>query len=251
VGEEALEDRIARHIPDLRGAAREHYRGRRVLLIGSGHSAATALVDFEAATKEGAGPARVDWVVREAVPEAPFREIPGDALPARADLTRRANVAARASWVVRHAGAGVEAYRPGESGAVRVLLSRRAGKPSEIEVDRVLALTGYRPDTGITRELQVHHCYASEAPMKLATAILAASLEKGAGGAGSGDCLSQTAHDPDSLRNPEPDFYVVGAKSYGRGAAFLLTLGHQQIRDVLGLIESEIQDRTAAPSPAR
>ena len=100
-------------------------------------------------------------------------------------------------------------------------------------------------------ELQVHHCYASEAPMKLATAILAASLEKGAGGAGSGDCLSQTAHGPDSLRNPEPDFYVVGAKSYGRGSDFLLTLGHQQIPDVLGLIESEIRDRTAAPSPAR
>ena len=247
-GEESLGDRIERHLPDLRGAARERYRGRTVLLVGSGHSAATALVDFEAMRRDGAGPERVDWVVRGGEQGTPFREVPGDPLSARVDLTRRANAVARAPWIVRHAETAVEAYRLGEGGAVRAVLVRFDGETSEIHVDRVLSLTGYRPDMEITRELQVHHCYASEAPMKLATAILAAGSEGAP--TGHGDCLSQTTHGPESLRNPEPDFYIVGVKSYGRGANFLLTLGHQQVRDALRLIESEIQDRIAAPSLA-
>ena len=85
-----------------------------------------------------------------------------------------------------------------------------------IEVDNVLAMVGYRPDTTITEELQVfncnqkidlilsgilffhsfihfekyrpslqvHYCYATEGPMKLAAALMAA-------GGGGGDCLAQ------------------------------------------------------------
>ena len=37
-----------------------------------------------------------------------------------------------------------------------------------MQVDNVLAMVGYRPDTTITAELQLHYCYASEGPMKLA-----------------------------------------------------------------------------------
>ena len=32
-----------------------------------------------------------------------------------------------------------------------------------------------------------------------------------------------------ALLNPEPDFYVLGAKSYGRRGDFLLSHGHEQI----------------------
>jgi len=88
---------------------------------------------------------------------------------------------------------------------------------------------GYHPDVAITRELQVHYCYASEGTMKLAAAIL---------GAGGGDCLAQVAHGPESLQNPEPDFFVLGAKSYGRNPQFLLSIGHQQVRDAFRLMGS-------------
>ena len=42
----------------------------------------------------------------------------------------------------------------------------------------------------------------------------------------------------DALRNPEPDFYVLGAKSYGRNPDFLIRVGLEQIRDVFTLIEN-------------
>jgi hypothetical protein len=65
--------------------------------------------------------------------------------------------------------------------------------------------------------------------MKLAAALLAAS---GAGG----DCLAQPAQDATTLRNPEPRYFVLGNKSYGRRSDFLLKVGHQQVRDALDLL---------------
>ena len=55
-----------------------------------------------------------------------------------------------------------------------------------------------------------------------------------AGGAG-GDCLAQESPGAEVLRSPEPNFFVVGAKSYGRGSAFLLVMGYEQVEQVVGL----------------
>ena len=38
--------------------------------------------------------------------------------------------------------------------------------------------------------------------------------------------------------NPERDFFVLGAKSYGRNSAFLLKLGFEQVASVLELLEA-------------
>ncbi|HYJ33196.1 MAG TPA: hypothetical protein VE326_08250, partial [Candidatus Binatia bacterium] len=225
-GQESLGGLLDRHIPDLLGSARDRYAGRRVLLLGSGHSAATALVDFEALAGQGAG-AEVHWIHRDR--ERCFREVPADPLPARSELARRANAVARsAPWLRRHPEAEVVGFLPGRNGAVTALLVEN-GSEVRLPVDRVLALVGYRPDLEMTRELRVHTCYESEGPMKLAAAIQAA-------GGGSGDCLAQVAHGPASLETPEPGFCVVGAKSYGRNPDFLLSVGHQQARDAVSLI---------------
>src|SRR5256885_12755875 len=57
----------------------------------------------------------------------------------------------------------------------------------------------------------VHECYASLGPMKLA-----AALQTQAGT----DCLRLTVRGAELLRNPEPNFFILGAKSYGRGSNF-------------------------------
>jgi hypothetical protein len=227
VRQEALKGRLDRHIPDIVGVARDRYAGRRVLLVGSGHSAATALLDFQALADEGAG-AEVHWVHRNHPPC--FREVPRDPLPARSGLARQANAIARsAPWLRRHPGAEVLGFLPPGEGAVTAILLER-GREEGLEVDRVLALVGHRPDPEMTRELRVHLCYESEGPMKLAAALQAA------GGGPGDDCLAQVSHGPASLETPEPGFYVLGAKSYGRNPDFLLAVGHQQARDAVALI---------------
>ena len=60
----------------------------------------------------------------------------------------------------------------------------------------------------MTEELQVHYCYATEGPIKLAAALMTSS-----GGAG-GDCLAQVSHGSDSLKNPEPGLYILGVSYY-------------------------------------
>jgi len=64
---------------------------------------------------------------------------------------------------------------------------------------------------------------------------LAASLV----GKGSDDCLKLSSCGPETLRNPEPNFYILGAKSYGRNSHFLLRAGFEQVREVFTLITGQ------------
>jgi len=244
LGEEHLATRVERHLPDLLGSARSRYSGQRILLIGGGHSAATALVAFEALAAQG-DPAAVSWVhpAPRTTSADPFVTIEGDTLPERHALTTRANrIAREAAWLTRYPGATVTRYES-RGGSVRATVERPVGEAVALEASRVLALVGYRPDTVLTRELHVHHCYATEGPMGLASAVLAAAS---ASPDAAGDCLKQTTHGAETLRTPEPGFFILGAKSYGRNPQFLMTLGHRQIDDVMSLVEA---DEAAARAP--
>ena len=94
---------------------------------------------------------------------------------------------------------------------------------------------GYGPDTSLTRELRVHECYESLAPMKLAAALQAA---------GTSDCTAIPAFGAELLANPEPDFFIIGAKSYGRSSDFLLETGYRQVAEVLARLAESAGLRT-------
>jgi thioredoxin reductase len=196
----------------------------RVLLVGAGHSAQTAARML--AARDSGSPGWV-WALRR-MPAAPLAD---DPLPERAALAR----AARA--IADRPPAGCEVFRgvvverlrrEGDRVAVR-LRPLDEGGAVEVVVDRVLALVGASADASLYRQLQVHECYASEAPMKLAAALLAA------GGAGA-DCLDQAAHGVSALTNPEPDFFILGVKSYGRNSNFLLRVGYSQVDEIFATL---------------
>ena len=52
----------------------------------------------------------------------------------------------------------------------------------------------------------------------------------------SADCLAQESHGVDALKNPEPDFYILGSKSYGRNTTFLMRVGWEQVNEVFSLL---------------
>ena len=66
--------------------------------------------------------------------------------------------------------------------------------------------------------------------MKLAAALM---------GESSADCMSQSSPGSATLRNPEPGFFILGAKSYGRDSRFLLRIGLEQIQSAFELITAE------------
>ncbi len=221
LGERQLRNRIRYELEDIAGAHRAFYSGRRILIVGDGYSAVTALDALRSIDVRS-----VTWAVRKDR-DAPHIVIEDDPLPERARLSRLANrLAAGEDPRIR--------YRPGTSveqvterpGGFTVRL-RRAELSDDVEVDRILALVGYSPDNSIYGELQIHECFATGGPMKLAATLLAS---------GSADCLAQESHGPETLLNPEPNFFILGAKSYGRKSSFLIRLGIRQVREVYSLI---------------
>ena len=59
-------------------------------------------------------------------------------------------------------------------------------------------------------------------------------------GSEGGDCLAQTSAGVDALRNPEPRFFVLGIKSYGRNNTFLLRVGWEQVEEVFSALDNEL-----------
>lgn len=228
-GEIALQSRIEYGLPDILGEDKTRYAGRRTLLVGNGYSAATNLVALAELASESPQ-TEINWITRRPLPagaEGPLGRIANDRLAARDHLAQRANALASAGGAVRHFPATmVEAVawdEPTETFSVR-LTGQHAG---EHNFDRIIANVGYRPDRDLYRELQIHECYASEGPMKLAAALLKQPAA---------DCLDQTSGGPTTLLNPEPNFYILGSKSFGRNSNFLFSAGLEQIRDLFTII---------------
>ena len=192
---------------------------------------------------------RVLWALRGAAP--PTWRIADDPLPARAALAEEAEALARGRVARDRAAASASRSRASREADGRIEVTLRSasaaatsgdgpGTVAAVTVDRVLALTGSVGDDRIYRQLQVHECYATGAPMKLSAALLGAAAGEGGGG----DCMAQTGFGPETLTSPEPRFFILGAKSYGSNSAFLMRTGWEQVDDAFSLLGDWF-----APSP--
>ncbi|MFQ5675816.1 MAG: hypothetical protein ACE5G1_07975, partial [bacterium] len=150
----------------------------------------------------------------------------------RADLTKKANsvIASEKANVEFRNNTTVESVYYSKDKDMFTVGLKTNHIIDTVEVDRVVAAVGFGPDNSIYRELQVHECYATRGPMKLAGALLGSSSE---------DCLSQGSAGAETLRNPEPNFFIIGNKSYGRNPAFLIRVGLSQIVEVFSLITGD------------
>lgn len=219
-------------LPNILGAAGAPYADRTTLVIGSGYSAATNVISL-ALLQAGHRATRVIWLTRRSE-DAPIRRVPGD------PLRERDRIAAEAGGLAA-SGRGPVAWKPGRSvrsmqwssgsGRWSVQAARTDGGSDQFEVDRIIANVGFRPDRSLYEELHVHECYATQGPMQLAARLL---------GETGGDCLAASGQGPDVLRNPEPNFFILGGKSYGRRNDFLLRAGLEQIESVIQDIESAV-----------
>lgn len=211
LGERAAGNRIVRHLDGL-----EPLKGKTVLLAGHGHSAANALARL-------ADEARVIWATRS-LNRRPCVEVASDPLPERAGIVARANQWAMSppAWLTVERRAMVTAIHdsPGE---MRISLTG----DRVVQADAIVSLTGYRPDHSILRELAIHIDPATEGAAGLARALANVT-----------DCLSLPAVAPADLDSGEQDFYLAGAKSYGRARTFLLQSGYAQLEIMLTRLQS-------------
>ncbi|MEJ2084233.1 MAG: FAD-dependent oxidoreductase [Acidobacteriota bacterium] len=224
-GEARLDTEIVRQLPNF-SEDRASWAGKTTLLVGSGYSAQTAVVELARIAEQDSS-TRVLWALRQ--PNSNLEIIADDPLPSRAELTRRAAELAESgdSAVERVAGVVIDALER-SNGRIAASLRHRDDKITRVEVDRVLSLTGYHGDYEMYRQLQVHECWATSGPMKLAAALLSSSSD---------DCLEQGGQGAETLVNPEPNFFILGSKSYGRNSSFLMRAGWEQVDDVFCLLD--------------
>jgi thioredoxin reductase len=220
-GEHYLAPQMSYRCDDVRGLRRERHAGRVTLVIGGGATAATTVTELAALAVEAPG-TRVVWITRSAG-GALAGEVGSDALPARAALFAAAHALREGhpavTWV---GGVEVEGFEY-NSATHRYRVALAAGDESRVEeADEVVVNTGFGPDNELYRELQVHECYASRGPMRLASTLLGVT-----------DCMSAPAAGAETLANPEPDFFILGAKSYGRHNTFVLATGYAQVAAVM------------------
>jgi thioredoxin reductase len=214
-GERAHSDRIAYGIPDVLGAERAHYAGQRVIVIGGGHSAANVLLDL-ARLAENDPRMQLTWAARGANLDRVFGGGANDKLPARGKLgsdLKRLVEAGRLNVVLNFHAERVDARHDG-----LIVVGERALGPA----DRIIVATGLRPDLALARELRLDLDPWLESPRALGP-LIDPNLHS---------CGTVPPHGHKELAHPEPGYFAVGIKSYGRAPTFLMATGYEQVRSV-------------------
>lgn len=226
-GEEALADRIAHGIPDVLGRDRARYAGRTTVVVGAGHSAANVLLDLvELAAAEPATAAI--WLTRSNNLSRVYGAA-NDQLAARGDLGQRLRQLVEAGGIKLVTSFAATAVRE-EDGQLTIDGETPDGLRSVSSVDQIVVCTGQRPDLTLTRELRVELDPWLESAKALGP-MIDPNLHS---------CGSVPPHGHRELSHPEPGFYTVGIKSYGRAPTFLMLTGYEQARSVVAAIAGDL-----------
>jgi thioredoxin reductase len=212
IGEIAGEKHIAYGVDDVSGAKKAMYAGKSTLVIGGGYSAATTVCALTSLAEHNAA-TWVIWVTR-GPRGTPLPRNPSDPFRERDRLAARANaLATRGEGNLEyHAQTVIDAIESHSQDRGFRVTGRIGGEPIIWEVERVIANVGYVPENTFCREL---HVFEPDRTM--------------------------------AVRQLEPNYFILGAKSSGRDSRFLLRMGLDQIREVfttlLGKGTSDLYNR--------
>jgi len=221
-GERLAAGIVEQALADVLGADRARFAGKRTVVVGAGHSAANALLSLAALAGEVPGTSIV-WAVRAASPARTYGGGAADALPARGAIGSRLRAHVQAGTVELVTGFSVRSITV-DGG--RVVLSDGL---RDITADRIVAATGFRPDHTLTSELRL-----DLDPVLGSTRALAPLIDPN-----EHSCGTVPPHGVDELAHPEPNFYAIGVKSYGRAPTFLLATGYEQARSVVAALAGD------------
>lgn len=223
-----LAPQMSYHIDDVNGLRRERYAGKRTIVIGGGTGAATLVAGLVELAAQVPGTA-VTWITREPA-NVLYHESPDDPL-----APRRALFTAARGWIaggepnVRHLGGAIVDGIQYNSATHRYTVAVTCGElPAVEEADQVTVNAGYGPDTTVYRELQVDECPITRGVRGISAAVR-----------GEASAPDATA-DPAGLTHPEPNFFIVGHKSFGRSPNFLLEQGYAQVGVVMAKLGADL-----------
>ncbi len=228
MGETEAASRIRYGIPDVFGRDRGRYGGRKVLVIGSGHSAMDSILGL-ARLKARQPRTTILWAMRSEPTEKTFGGLTDDQLASRGALGERARSVVDRGDARIIAPFRVLAFELGES-AISITGEAAHGDHT-IAVDEVIVATGFRPDFSTLTEIRLDLHPWLQCPRELGPLI----------DPNEHSCGTVPPHGARELKHPEQDFYIVGMKSYGRAPTFLMMTGHEQVRSVVAALAGDWQ----------
>jgi hypothetical protein len=223
IGERAAAGRIFYGIPDVLGLHRARYEGRRVLVVGSGHSALNALLDLAALEAEDAH-THIVWAIRRPVVGQLLGGARNDQLEERGRLGSRVRALLDAGRLELVTGFHVDRLTQTSDGLVVSAGTRRL--PA---VDEIIAATGFRPDWSILSEVRLDLDPAVQSPRALAP-LIDPNVHS---------CGTVRPHGAEELKQPDGNLFIIGMKSYGRAPTFLMLTGYEQARSVVAAIAGD------------
>ena len=226
IGEKEAAARIRYGIPDVAGRERARYEGRRVVVIGSGHSAMDSILGLVRIRSQTA-PSTILWAMRSTPTDKTFGGLSADKLASRGALGERAKAAVDSGYVEIVAPFRVVSFSL-ERDTVSVIGETPTGIRT-INVDEVIVATGFRPDYSALTEIRLDLHPWLECPRELGPLI----------DPNEHSCGDVPPHGVKELRHPERDFYIVGMKSYGRAPTFLMMTGYEQVRSIVAALAGD------------
>jgi len=223
VGERAAAGVIAYGIPDVLGTSRTRYAGRRVLVVGSGHSALNALLDLAQLAVDDEA-TRIVWAVRRPSLGQLLGGARADELEERGRLGARVRGLLDTGRLALVTGFHCDRVTRTADGVVA-----SAGARDLPPVDEIIVATGFRPDWSILSEVRLDLDPAVESPRALAP-LIDPNVHS---------CGTVRPHGAVELAHPDANLFAIGMKSYGRAPTFLMLTGFEQARSVVSAIAGD------------
>jgi len=223
--EKALANQIEYGIPAI-NTNTKRYANKKIAVIGGGHSAINTLLALAELQEENPA-TKLVWVMRKRSVEEAYGGEEKDALAARGAL-------------------GIRIHELVDTGKVEVITPfyiSQVKKEENIHIvgtingeqkvltgfDELIVNAGNRPDFTMNNELRLSIDSATESVQALAPLI----------DPNEHSCGTVRAHGEEILRQPEKNFYIVGAKSYGRAPTFLMATGYEQVRSITAYLSGD------------
>jgi thioredoxin reductase len=210
--------RISYGMPDVAGRDRARFQGKRVAVLGGGHSAIGTLI----ALSNLPGTQAI-WLCRAQTIARALGGGAADQLAARGALGTDLGRLVNAGRIQVENGFRLASVEP------RTPLTAVATDGRRIDADELVIATGFRPDLSILREIRVALDPALECPPILAPLI----------DPNQHSCGTVRPHGAIELAHPERDFFIAGMKSYGRAPTFLLATGYEQVRSIVAALAGD------------
>lgn len=225
IGEREAADHTHYGIPDVTGRDSARYADRRVLVIGSGHSAFNVLQDL-VRLREHHPRTRILWAIRRATLDRITGGGNDDQLRERGKLGEHIRALAESGDLHLFPSFLVDRIERTELGFV-------AGSNDQLlpPVDEIVVTTGFRSDPALLEELRLALDPSIGSPVALAP-MIDPNLHS---------CGTVPPHGAGELEHPEPGLYIVGMKSYGRAPTFLLRTGYEQVRSVTAALAGDLE----------